>query len=42
MKVSETTKKVILLLKERINDYIDLAINEVSKGDIVTLKKEQK
>lgn len=40
--VSETTKKVILLLKERINDYIDLAINEVSKGDIVTLKKEQK
>lgn len=40
--VSETTKKVILLLKERINDYIDLAINEVSKEDIVTLKKEQK
>lgn len=40
--VSEITKKVILLLKERINDYIDLAINEVSKGDIVTLKKEQK
>ena len=29
-------------LKERINDYIDLAINEVSKEDIVTLKKEQK
>lgn len=40
--VSETTKKVILLLKERINDYIDLAINEVSKEDIVTLKKKQK
>ena len=40
--VSETTKKVILLLKERINDYIDLAISEVSKGDIVALKKEQK
>ena len=40
--VSETTKKVILLLKERINDYIDSAINEVSKEDIVTLKKEQK
>lgn len=40
--VSETTKKVILLLKERINDYIDLAISEVSKGDIVSLKKEQK
>lgn len=40
--VSETTKKVILLLKERINDYIDLAISEASKGDIVSLKKEQK
>ena len=40
--VSETTKKVILLLKERINNYIDLAINEVSKDGTITLKKEQK
>lgn len=32
---------MILLLKERINDYIDLAINEVSKEDIVTLKKNK-